>query len=154
MTNNRPLPDSSSMLVDNTGRPDQFWYQWFRSIERLLKSTADTSQEGKASLSQEWRVSLVIDIAANQDYIFPKFCVVGQITELVAVSDSGTCDVTVKIGADELSGGSTSVSSTRAETFHASEMADDLDLTVTISNNSSAVGVSITLIGTQTLEAS
>ena len=153
MTDN-PLPDSSARLVDQAGRPDPLYYQWLSAINRLLNQTTTTANESKATLSQEWRVSILIDIAADQDYIFPAFCVVGTITKLVAVSVSGTCDVTVKIGDDELSGGSTSVSTTRAESFHQSDMADDLDLTVTVSNNSSATGVSITLIGTQALEAS
>lgn len=108
-----------------------------------------------AALSQTGEfVSGYIKTPANQDYrLIVKIPHGGTITETVTRSESGTCTATFKVNTTALGGTANSVSSTEQAQAQASSntfVADD-DVVVTISSNSSCVGMSFTIKYTRTL---
>lgn len=108
-----------------------------------------------AALSQTTEfVAGYIKTPANQDYrLIVKIPHGGTITETVTRSESGTCTATFKVNTTALGGTANSVSSTEQAQAQASSntfVADD-DIVVTISSNSSCVGMSFTIKYTRTL---
>ncbi len=108
-----------------------------------------------AALSQAGEfIAGYIKTPANQDYrLVVKIPHGGTITETVTRSESGTCTATFKVNTTALGGTANSVSSTEQAQAQASSntfVADD-DIVVTISSNSSCVGMSFTIKYTRTL---
>lgn len=99
-------------------------------------------------------ISGYIKAPANQDYrLVVKIPHGGTITETVTRSESGTCTATFKVNTTALGGTANSVSSTEQAQAQASSntfVADD-DVVLTISSNSSCVGMSFTIKYTRTL---
>lgn len=99
-------------------------------------------------------ISGYIKAPANQDYrLVVKIPHGGTITETVTRSESGTCTATFKVNTTALGGTANSVSSTEQAQVQASSntfIADD-DIVVTISSNSSCVGMSFTIKYSRTL---
>lgn len=108
-----------------------------------------------AALSQTTEfVAGYIKTPANQDYrLIVKIPHGGTITETVTRSESGTCTATFKVNTTALGGTANSVSSTEQAQAQASSntFAADDDIVVTISSNSSCVGMSFTIKYTRTL---
>ena len=151
-------PDTSARLVSGNGLIDPVWLRWLRSVWRMVQ-THDTAVTGfatsKAGTLQRWAHSVLIEAPANQSYVYPRLGVEGYITTVIAKTSSGSCDVTVSIDDNDLAGDVTSASTTLVETDHGIEnlMVTDSDITITVSNNSSAADLSVTIIGQQTLGA-
>lgn len=108
-----------------------------------------------AALSQTGEfIAGYIKSPANQDYrLVVKIPHGGTITETVTRSESGTCTATFKVNTTALGGTANSVSSTEQAQAQASSntfVADD-DVVLTISSNSSCVGMSFTIKYTRTL---
>jgi len=108
-----------------------------------------------AALSQTGEfIAGYIKTPANQDYrLVVKIPHGGTITETVTRSESGTCTATFKVNTTALGGTANSVSSSEQAQAQASSntfVADD-DIVVTISSNSSCVGMSFTIKYTRTL---
>lgn len=151
-------PDPSAKLVTGGGNVDQVWLRWFRQIWRNvadLMTDVTALQSERAVLDQPWVFSTLIQTPSDTDYAFPLLGVPGTLQSVTTVTASGTCTVTVSIDGAALAGDSNSASSTEETVFHdiGNEMADESDITITVSSNSSAADLVVTLRGRQTLGA-
>lgn len=153
MTN---VPDFSERPTAEGGLWTQRWYAWFKTVDRTIKSlSTDASglSSGKASVSQPFAEALIIEIPQDKAYVFVNLALEGTITEVVTQTASGTCTVTVDIDGLELGGPANSASTTKETQLHSERntIRDGSTVTVTVSSNSSATDLSITLRGTRTL---
>ncbi len=97
-----------------------------------------------------------IATAADKDYRFVlKAAHAGTITETTTRSESGTCTATFKVNTTALGGTVNSVSTSEQSQAHASSntFAEGDDLVLTVSANSSCLGLSFTIKYTRTLES-
>jgi hypothetical protein len=95
-----------------------------------------------------------IGTVADKDYrVVLKAAHAGTITETTTRSESGTCTATFKINTTNLGGTANSVSSTEQSQAHASANAFSAgdDIVLTVSSNSSCVGLSFSIQYTRTL---
>jgi len=149
-------PDPSASLVGEAGRPSVRWLEYFRSVAReltTLTSSADTLDSGKAAASQPFSEALLIETPSDKDYPFIDLNIDGTIDKVTAKTASGTCTITVKINGVAIGGSALAVTSTEAFTEHggSNELTDGDNITVTVSSNSSATDLSISIRGTRTL---
>jgi len=92
------------------------------------------------------KVTGQIATVANQDYtLLLNAPWPGTITHTTMKSDSGTCTATVKVNGSAISGTANSVSSTRSIQSHTQTFAAGDDITMTISSNSSCLGLGYTI---------
>ena len=150
-------PDTSAKLVTGGGLVDPVWLRWFRGVWRLLKdqeTEVTALQTNKAAVSQTWRHAVLIEAPANQAYTYLRLGVSGYISTVITQTASGTCTVTVSIDGNDLLGDANSASSTIDEVDHGVDnlMVDGSDIVITVSSNSSAADLSVTLVGQRTLE--
>lgn len=151
-------PDPSARIVDPNGRVDPVWDRWLRSMWRQLTdatSSTGTLSSGKAAVEQPFAEGLLIEFADDKSYPFVELGFDATITEVVTKTTSGSCTVTVTINSTPLGGGASSATTTKSTTYHESNNALTAgdDITITVSSNSSAEGVSVTLKGTRTFAA-
>jgi hypothetical protein len=109
---------------------------------------------GKAAKSQTWEQSWLIEFPDNKDYrVVVNSALARTITGVTTRSSSGTCTLTVKINTTALGGTANSVTSTESTQAHTSANAVAVgdDIVFTVSANSSAENVSVTLTGTFSL---
>jgi hypothetical protein len=109
---------------------------------------------GAAAALQTDRLSVYIAKPRDGDTVLLRpFPTGATISEVRTQSTSGTCTLTVKIGASALGGTANSVSSTEEAQAHSSSNVADTDdnLTLTVSSNAACVGMSITITYSTTL---
>lgn len=150
------LPDASSLVVDENRRLTTPWRDALASVMRQLTSinSSLTDVDGsKASTDQTYAESAYIEYPTDKDYQFVAMGFDGTIEEVVTETESGTCTVTVLINDVALGDGSNAASTTRDTVAHtsANTLADGDDVTIQVSSNSAAVGLSVTLRGSRTL---
>jgi hypothetical protein len=121
-----------------------------------VNASSDVQRNG-ASLAvraQSWEQTITIEFPEDKDYpLFQNSQIARTITKVSSKCSTGTCTATVKIGSTALGGTANSVSSTEDVQAHSSDndIAVGDDGLVTISSNSSAEMVVITISGTLVL---
>jgi hypothetical protein len=73
------------------------------------------------------------------------------ITNMTTVCESGTCTLTGKVNSSAFSGSANSVSSSETSQSHSSSVSANDDIQLTVSSNSSCVGMSVTIYWAHTL---
>lgn len=119
-------------------------------LDRQSRAARDLST-GKAAKTQTWEQSWLIEFPDNKDYrVVVNSALARKITGVTTRSSAGTCTLTVKINTTALGGTANSVSSTESTQSHSSANAVSVgdDIVFTVSANSSAENVSVTLTGT------
>lgn len=120
----------------------------FPKLANLSASGADNSQPGEM-------ISGYISTVADKTYkLVVKAAHGGTITETTTISESGTCTATFKINTTALGGTANSVSNSEQSQSHASSNAFSAgdDIQVTVSSNSSCLGMSFTIKYTRVLD--
>lgn len=129
------------------------WWRWFKLVDRIARAI-NTDLAGVPTKAQTDFISGYIRTPTDNTYrLVVKIPHGGTITEAVTRSESGTCTATFKINTTALGGTANSVSSSEQAQAHstANAFVVDDDIVVTISSNSSCVGMSFTLKYTKTL---
>jgi hypothetical protein len=147
-------PDTSARLTDENGRISETWVNFFKTLIRSQTSFSGSVTElttSKASASQPYAEAMLIEYPENKDYVFVSLAIEGTIEEVVAKTASGACTVTVYINDQPLGGDSNSANTTQTSQKHTTrnELTTNDDITITISNNATAAGCSITIRGTK-----
>jgi len=150
-------PDPSSRVIDPAGRIDPVWNRFFRQLWRQgkdLVSDAAGLETAKASVSQPWAASILIEVPTDKTYSFPRAGLEGTIDEITVVTTAGTCTVTLSIGGFDVGGG-LAASTTQATYVYVTDntLGNEDDIALTISSASSPENLSVTLRGTRTMEA-
>lgn len=148
-----PVPTQSSALTTKDGTPSTHAYRWMDSVGEGINSLT-TSNAGKASKTQTWSQSWLIEFPDAKDYrVEVNAALARTITSVTTKSRTGTCTLTPKINTTALGGGANSVSTTEQTKTHSSanSIAVGDDLVLTVSAVSSCENVSITVSGTITL---
>jgi hypothetical protein len=145
-----------SDLVEGTGLVGKDGKATGEMARWMKKSARDAAAlgAGKAAKSQTWEQSWLIEFPDNKDYrVVVNSALARTITGVTTRSSSGTCTLTVKINTTALGGTANSVSSTESTQAHTSANAVAVgdDIVFTVSANSSAENVSVTLTGTLSL---
>lgn len=108
-----------------------------------------TPQRVRQAINNDYEVmSFIIGQAANQDYRFViNHPHAGTIDQVTTRSLSGTCTLTMKINTTAMGGTANSVSTTEQSQSHASSntFAAGDDIVGTVSGNSAALGVTVTI---------
>jgi hypothetical protein len=131
-----PIPSPSS----NVNSPE--WYRFFLDLDRRVRRL------------QSGSLTTFIATAANQDYtILVNAPYAVTIDAITTVCSSGTCTLTGKINTTPLGGTANSVSSTEETQTHTSDNVVSVgdDVVLTISSNSAAVNVAVTVAYTARL---
>lgn len=146
-----PVPESSNALVGKDNKPSTETHRFFKS----LATAVNAHEAGKASVTQTWEQSFFISSPTNKDYRLVLKAALGRtITNVVARTASGTCNLTVKIDSTGLGAGSAiAVTSTESDTAYTTNnvLAVGQDIVFTVASASSPVDLSVTLYGTLTL---
>lgn len=124
--------------------------------EKRKNATNEAALTGKATLSQTAMASYLIEVADDKDYRVIINSAVGfTINSVTTRSSTGTCTLTVKINATALGGTANSVSTSESTQTHSTSntLAAGDDLVLTVSSNSGAENVSVTIAATVTLSA-
>jgi hypothetical protein len=131
------------------------------AISKELKDELDRQSRasralgaGKAAKSQVYEQSFLLKFPDNGDErVVINAALARTITSVTTRSSTGTCNLTVKINTTALGGTANSVSSTESTQAHSSANAVAVgdDIVFTVSANSSAENVSVTLTGTLSL---
>lgn len=144
--------------ISPDGTPgDEHFYRYLKSQERTAASNKAALEASKATLSQTAVMTWLIEVADNKDYpVLINSPYAMTINSITTKSGTGTCTLTGKIGATALGGTANSVSTSEQEQTHSSDnaMAAGGDFTLTVSSNSGAENVSVTVKATITLAAS
>ncbi len=145
-----------SDLVEGTGLVGKDGKATGEMARWMKKSARDAAAlgAGKAAKSQTWQQTFLIPFPENKDYpvevgnVLPR-----DIETVTAKTATGSCTVTVKIGTTPLGGSSNSATSTASTQSHSSANAygANASLNITISANSSAEDLTVTLSGTFSL---
>ena len=151
----RPLPVPSETAAF-TGDGGQATTHARRYFESLGASVGDliTDVTGKASVSQTWEQSFLVEYPEAQDYkVVVKAALARTITSVTTICATGTATLTVKINTTALGGTANSVSTSEQSQAHttANAVAAGDDIVFTFSSVSSAERVSVTLSGMRTL---
>jgi len=134
-------------LVDTKGKATGEMARWMKKQAREAASLST----GKAAKTQTWEQSWLIEFPDNKDYrVVVNSALARTITGVTTRSSTGTCTLTVKINTTALGGTANSVSTTESTRAHSSAnaVAAGDDIVFTVSSNSSAENVSVTLTGT------
>ena len=110
----------------------------------------------KAALEQTAFMTFLIEAADNKDYrVLVNSPHAFTINSIATKSGSGTCTLTAKINSTALGGAANSVSTSEVTQTHSSanDVAIGDDVVLTVSSNSGAEDVSITIACTLTLDA-
>lgn len=144
--------------ISPSGVPgDEHFYRYLMEQKRTAAASTETLTAGKATLSQTALMTWLIEAADDKDYpVLINSPYALTINSITTKSSTGTCTLTGKIGATALGGTANSVSTSEQEQTHSSDnvMAAGDDFTLTVSSNSGAENVSVTVKATITLAAS
>jgi hypothetical protein len=143
-------------LVEGTGLVAKDGTATGEMARWMKKSARDAAAlgAGKAAKSQTWEQSWLIEFPDNKDYrVVVNSALARTITGVTTRSSTGTCTLTVKINTTALGGTANSVSSTESTQAHTSANAVAVgdDIVFTVSANSAAENVSVTLTGAMSL---
>lgn len=117
---------------------------------------AAAGSSGAAATQTKEMMCGFISAPSDKDYRFVLNAAhAGTITETTTRSESGTCTATFKVNTTALGGTANSVSTSEQSQAHASSntFAEGDDLVLTVSSNSSCLGLSFTIKYTRTLES-
>lgn len=145
-----------SEIVPSGVPGDEHFYRYLMAEKRAIE-TATTALTGKATLSQAWEQSWLIEFPEAKDYrVVVDAAVARTITEVTTICSTGTATLTVKINSTALGGTANSVSSSEQSQSHSSAnaVAAGDDIVLTLSSVSSAEMVSVKISGTLSLAAS
>jgi hypothetical protein len=159
------VPDSSSRVVDDSGKVTTTWHTFLKSLVRDLSSvqtsintiTGAGGDDGEAfvaaGLNQTFAEAILIEYPTDKDYKFLAVGFTGEIEAVETETSSGSCTVTVLLDDVALGGGSSSVTSTNGIVAHGASNAvtPTTDIIIRVSSNSGAQDLSVTLRGTMTL---
>lgn len=150
-----PIPQPNA-LNDAKGQTTQTGYRYYQSLDASIRSLATLRTEvaGKASATQTWEQSWLIEYPEAKDYrVVLNADLARTITKVTTRSSAGTCTLTVKINSTALGGSVNSVSTTEQSQVHSSANAVAVgdDIVLAPSSVSSAEMVSVTISGTMTL---
>jgi len=137
-------------LVAKDGKATGEMARWMKQQSRGA-AALQTGVAGKAAKTQTYEQSWLIEYPDNKDYrVVINAALARTITGVTTRSSTGTCTVTVKINTTALGGTANSVTTTESTQAHSSAnaLAVGDDIVLTVSANSSAENVSVTLIGT------
>lgn len=144
--------------ISPSGVPgDEHFYRYLMEQKRAAAASTETLTAGKATLSQTALMTWLIEAADDKDYpVLINSPYALTINSITTKSSTGMCTLTGKIGATALGGTANSVSTSEQEQTHSSDnvMAAGDDFTLTVSSNSGAENVSVTVKATITLAAS
>lgn len=106
-----------------------------------------------AAQTEEFMAGYIKTVADGTIKLVVKIPHAGTITSVTTISESGTCTATFKINTTALGGTANSVSNSKQSQAHASNnvFAADDDIQVTISANSTCLGMSFTIKYSRTL---
>lgn len=161
MTEPIALPESHAPLTKDGQRPDDTYYgifqRWADAFNNLMVSSpaADEALDAaKASKTQPWSESFIIESPEDGSRKFIEVAGNFTILETVTESVSGTCTIAFDIDGTPLGGPANAASSVRQTQEHdeANEHEDGQDIGYTVSGNADCLGLSVTFIGTKTLD--
>lgn len=121
------------------------------------RGAIDTLESGKATSSQKWEQSWLIQFPEDGDYrVVVDAEVARTITEVTTICTTGTATLTVKINTTALGGTANSVSTSEQAQSHSSSnsVAIGDDIVLTFSSTSSCENVSVKISGTLSLATS
>lgn len=136
---------------------DEHFYRYLQAQEQAAANNKAALDASKATLSQTAVMTWLIEVADNKDYpVLINSPYAMTINSITTKSSTGTCTLTGKIGATALGGTANSVSTSEQEQAHTTSnaIAAGDDFTLTVSSNSGAENVSVTIRATITLAAS
>ena len=131
---------------------DEHFYRYLQQQKREDVATA----AGKASTSQAAFMAFVIEFPDDKDYrVLINSPIAFTIDSITTKSSTGTCTLTGKINATALGGTANSVSTSESEQTHTTDNAVAVgdDVVLTVSSNSGAENVSVTVKCTLALSA-
>ena len=131
---------------------DEFFYRYLQQQKREDAAIA----AGKASTSQAAFMAFVIEFPDDKDYrVLINSPIAFTIDSITTKSSTGTCTLTGKINATALGGTANSVSTSESEQTHTTDNAVAVgdDVVLTVSSNSGAENVSVTVKCTLALSA-
>lgn len=152
------VPDSSAQALKQGGLFGDVWMGFFRRLGRGqadLTASVEAIESGKASTSQEWCETLHIRTVENAVYRLLDVPHNGTITRVSTQAQSGTCTATVGVNGATLGGSANSVSTTKQTRTHTDRntVQPGDDITVTVTSNSTCIGMAVTIRGTGELNA-
>lgn len=148
-----PVPVSSNAFSSKTGTPTTEAHRFLMGMQAAVEDAqrvADTA----AGTTQSSFMTFLIEIADNKDYRVLVNAPFGfSITSVTTRSATGTCTLATKINATALGGTANSVSTSEQTQAHttANTVAAGDDVVLTVSSNSGAEDVSVTLACSLTL---
>lgn len=134
---------------------DEFFYRFVMEEKRQNAANA-SAITGKASTTQTAFMTFLIETADDKDYrVLINSPIAFTINSVTTKSSTGTCTLTGKINTTALGGTANSVSTTESEQAHTSANAVAVgdDVVLTVSSNSAAENVSVTIKCTLALAA-
>lgn len=134
---------------------EEHFYRFLMNESRQNASNA-AALTGKATLTQMWEQSWLIEAPEAKDYkVVVNSAVARTITDVTTICTTGTCTLTVKINTTALGGTANSVSTTEQSQTHstANAVAAGDDIVLTVSSVSGAEMASVKLSGTLSLAA-
>lgn len=144
--------------ISPSGVPgDEHFYRWLRDQQRTATANKAELDAGKATLTQTWEQSWLIQYPDDGDYrVVVNSAVARNITDVTTVCTTGTATLTVKINATALGGSANSVSTSEQSQSHTGSNSVSIgdDVVLTFSSTSGAENVSVKISGTLALAAS
>lgn len=135
-----------ALIVPSSVPGDEHFYRYVVAEQRLNAANAK-ALTGKASASQTDRLSVYVPKAADGDMKFLRpFPNGATVNEMHVQCVSGTCTVTAKVNTTAMTPAVSASSSEVAQAYTSGNVFGATDnLTITVSSNASAVGLTITL---------
>lgn len=145
--------DAVGNALSNAGDIEFTYNDAGDAITANIKDGA-VDEDALATITIDWQETIHIERAKNDT-----ITIIGNshyewtITDVVAISDSGTCTLTISIDGTDLGGSSNSVSTTESVENHTTDNVVNAgdDIEYTIASNSNCKHISITLQGTRNL---
>ena len=132
-------------------------FRWLHELERSATSASSSISaldSGKAAVGQTAFMTFLFESPDDKDYrVLVNSPIAFTIDSITTISASGTCTLTGKINTTALGGTANSVSTSEQEQTHSSANSVSVgdDVVLTVSSNSSADSVSVTIKCTLTL---
>ncbi len=147
-----PIPDAATAFTSKEGQATTHGRRYLDSLNAAVIDT----QTGKASISQTYEQSWLIEFPDDKDYkVVVNSALARTITGVTTITTAGTATVTIKINSTALGGTANSASTSEQSQSHSSDnsVAVGDDIVITVSSTSGAENLSVTLTGTLTLAA-